>query len=114
MGTGGRVAAPLWLSFMEEALVGKPVAHFQMPEGIDCMNVDPESGLRARADNLEAYLECFKTGTAPKEFTPVWRYDPELGTETLVTDEHAEPAVRPAGPPDAARGRGAWGSQNFQ
>ncbi len=114
MGTGGRVAAPLWLSFMEEALDGKPVAHFQMPEGIDCMNVDPESGLRARADNLEASLECFKSGTAPKEFTPVWRYDPELGTETLVTDEHVAPAVVPAGDPAGARPRGAWGPQNFQ
>jgi len=94
-GTGGRVAAPLWLSFMEKALAGRPVTDFPMPNGIDCMHIDPDSGLRARADNLQAYLECFKQGTAPRAFTPQWRYDPELGTETLVTDEYTDPRPAP-------------------
>jgi len=90
-GTGGKVAAPLWLSYMQDALKDQPVADFPMPEGIDCVNIDPGSGLRARADNMSAYLECFKHGTAPSAFTPVWQFDPALGTETLVTDEYVEP-----------------------
>jgi len=80
-----------------------------MPEGIDCVNVDPESGLRARADNMNAYLECFKRGTAPKAFTPVWKYDPDLGTETLVTDEHVEPISDPS-----VRGNGGYVPRNVQ
>ncbi len=90
-GTGGRVAAPLWLRFMQPALEGQPVADFPMPDGIDCTHIDPESGLRARADNLKGYLECFRSGTAPREYTPIWRYDPVLGTETLVTGEASGP-----------------------
>jgi penicillin-binding protein 1A len=91
-GTGGRVAAPLWLRFMQRALEGQPVADFPMPDGIECTHIDPETGLRARADNLKGYLECFRSGTAPREYTPVWRYDPALGTETLVTGEADLPA----------------------
>lgn len=108
-GTGGRVAAPLWLSFMKEALDGRPLADFHMPEGIDVVNVDPETGLRARANNANAYLEYFKHGTAPTAFTPVWKYDPELGTETLVTDEYVETISDPS-----VRGNGGYVPRNVQ
>jgi len=83
-GTGGAVAAPIWLDFMQKALAGMPVKEFAMPEGIACVNIDPASGLRARENNLNAYLECFKRGTEPREFAPVWRVDPDSGSETMV------------------------------
>jgi len=89
-GTGGRVAAPIWLDFMQQAMKDKPVADFTMPPGISCVNVDPKSGLRARDGAVDAYLECFKRGSEPRTFSPVWRYDPDLGTETLVTDENID------------------------
>jgi penicillin-binding protein 1A len=99
-GTGGHVAAPVWLAFMKEATANTSVSDFTMPNGIACVHVDPETGLRARADNVQAYLECFKRGTEPRTFTPIWKYDPELGTETLVTDETTDPVnVRDTPPP---------------
>ena len=102
-GTGGRVAAPLWLDFMKSALEQRPVADFPMPSGIECTHIDAETGLRARADNLQAYLECFRHGTAPRTFTPVWRYDPDLGTETLITNGVAEPPGAPNAPTRSPR-----------
>ena len=106
-GTGGRVAAPLWLAFMKEAIAGRPVTDFEMPSGIKCVMVDPDTGMRARADNMSAYLECFKEGTEPTEFTPIWRYDPRLGTEVLVTDERpgSQSISAPAPPTHDTRGQ---------
>ena len=86
-GSGGRVAAPIWLDFMKVAMADRPVRDFDMPDGIACTHIDPESGLRARAGNVSAYMECFKRGTVPEQFTPIWRYDPVLGAEVLVTGD---------------------------
>ena len=85
-GTGGKVAAPIWLAFMRKALEGTPVREFAMPEGITCVNIDPATGLRAREYNLRAYLECFKQGTEPNRFEPTWEVDPDSGSETLVVE----------------------------
>lgn len=65
MGTGGRVAAPIWLDFMKPALAGMPVRDFEIPEDIRCVNIDPWSGRRAGEWTSKPFLECFKTGTEP-------------------------------------------------
>jgi len=65
MGTGGRVAAPIWLDFMQPALVGTPVTDFEIPENISCVNIDPNSGRRAGEWTAKPFLECFKVGTEP-------------------------------------------------
>src|SRR6185369_11869728 len=65
MGTGGRVAAPIWLDFMKPALAGTPVRDFEMPEDINCVNIDPDSGKRAAEWTAAPFLECFKEGTEP-------------------------------------------------
>jgi penicillin-binding protein 1A len=51
--TGGRVAAPIFLDFMQEALGDTPVHDFAIPPGITMVSVN---GL----------LECFKEGTEPQ------------------------------------------------
>jgi penicillin-binding protein 1A len=100
--TGGHIAAPLWVRFMQKALAGHPVTDFEMPDGIRCVNIDPETGLRARADNMKAYLECFKDGSEPQQFTPLWRYDPDQGTEVLAPDGvNAPPQPSPVVPDGA-------------
>jgi penicillin-binding protein 1A len=63
--TGGRVAAPIWKSFMELALAGVPPAEFVIPEGLKCVNVDPATGARA-APGGASRLECFRPGTEPQ------------------------------------------------
>jgi penicillin-binding protein 1A len=99
-GTGGRVAAPIWLDFMKKAVANMPVHDFDMPNGISCVHIDPATGLRARIDDVDAPLECFKRGSEPRTFTPIWRYDPALGTETLITDENIDPHAVTTSPPE--------------
>ncbi len=50
--TGGRVAAPIFLSFMEAALGDAPVQDFAIPDGVALVSVKGD-------------LECFKKGTEP-------------------------------------------------
>jgi membrane peptidoglycan carboxypeptidase len=51
--TGGRVAAPIFLSFMEAALGTTVVNDFPIPEGVALVSVNGE-------------LECFKKGSEPQ------------------------------------------------
>jgi len=68
--TGGRVAAPIWVEFMEKALGDRPVADFALPEGISFVNINPRTGLRAVPGGA-AILESFRRGTEPQAVTVV-------------------------------------------
>ena len=63
--TGGKVAAPIWKSFMENALADQPRAEFAVPGGLKCVNVDPSTGGRATPGSATR-LECFRPGTEPQ------------------------------------------------
>ena len=63
--TGGKVAAPIWKTFMEQALADQPRSEFPVPEGLKCVNVDPNTGGRA-APGGATRLECFRPGTEPQ------------------------------------------------
>ncbi len=65
--TGSRAAAPIWLSFMQEAVRGRPVEVFQIPPGIIFAKIDTESGLLASPKSREVTFECFVEGTEPRE-----------------------------------------------
>ena len=62
--TGGRVAAPIWTRFMEEALEGRPIADFRIPPDVTLVNIDEATGLRAVPDRASV-LEVFRRGTEP-------------------------------------------------
>jgi penicillin-binding protein 1A len=64
--TGGRASLPIWLSYMQKALRGRPQEMFPEPEGIVWVNIDPENGKRAGADTKRSVREPFKEGTEPK------------------------------------------------
>ncbi len=68
--TGSRVAAPIWLDFMQQILADKPVRAFQSPEGVVFSKIDAETGLLPTEDSKEVIIECFKEGTVPSEYTP--------------------------------------------
>ena len=72
MGTGGRVAAPIWLEFMQAAVASQPVRDFELPEGIRCVNIDAATGTRATEHTANAFLECFKEGSEPPEPATYW------------------------------------------
>jgi penicillin-binding protein 1A len=99
--TGGRVALPIWLAFMKEAMRGKPRSEWPRPAEVEVARVDPRTGLRAAPGQLEAIEEVFLPGTAPQETAPL----PGATTpETLLLEEsHAVGAKAP--PPAPARSR---------
>ncbi|PKL52244.1 MAG: penicillin-binding protein [Nitrospira bacterium HGW-Nitrospira-1] len=65
--TGARAAAPIWVSFMNNALKGEP-ENFSIPEGIVSYSIDPETGLLSRDGS--GIKEYFKEGTQPRQIAP--------------------------------------------
>jgi len=63
--TGSSVAAPIFRSFMAEALDGQPMVDFRIPPGVRMIWIDAETGARATAGARGAILEAFKPGTGP-------------------------------------------------
>ncbi|WP_284311723.1 penicillin-binding protein 1A [Labrys miyagiensis] len=63
--TGGSLAAPIFGSFMKQALADKAPVPFRVPPGLKLISIDRKSGLRA--DGASAILEAFKPGTAPPD-----------------------------------------------
>jgi penicillin-binding protein 1A len=81
--TGGRVSAPIWKTFMEQALAGLPPAQFPIPDGLKCVNVDPATGARA-ATGTAGRLECFRPGTEPQPGA--------MPVQVVQTGESGEPS----------------------
>lgn len=65
---GAGVAVPIWTEFMKNALRGKPITNFEVPEDIVFYKVDPHTGLLALENNPDAILLPFIKGTEPKEY----------------------------------------------
>jgi membrane peptidoglycan carboxypeptidase len=63
--TGGRVAAPIFESFMEATLGDAPINDFNIPEGVSFVSVNGS-------------LECFKQGTEPHTRQAANEYQDEL------------------------------------
>ncbi len=59
--SGGRVAAPVWLAFMQEALQGQPVTDFPIPPGIRFVRqaVQEETDAITRTPEGNPYFEVF-------------------------------------------------------
>ena len=55
--TGGRAALPIWIDFMKVALANRPVADFEVPEGVVFARVDPQSGGLASSGQLLPFAE---------------------------------------------------------
>lgn len=68
--TGAHAALPIWLTFMQHALKGKPRLPFKQPAGIVVERIDPQTGLLAPESSTTAIEEFFASGTEPKETAP--------------------------------------------
>ena len=60
--TGSRVAVPIWTTFMKEALAGKPVEDFPIPEGVVLVPVD----LSTSGTCVKPVIMAFLAGTEPR------------------------------------------------
>lgn len=62
---GGRVALPIWIEFMKNALREMPQSAFPVPDGIELVEIDPMTGLLAGPECPDRIVEAFIPGTAP-------------------------------------------------
>jgi penicillin-binding protein 1A len=64
--SGGRVASPIWLEFMQGALKDRPITDFSIPSSIRFYRIDAESGREVRGKTrARTRFEAFVPGTAP-------------------------------------------------
>ena len=79
--TGSNVAAPIFKSFMAEALADQPSIPFRIPPGIRLVRVNGETGRPARSGDKGVILEAFKasTGTGGSQTVIDGGYDPGTG-----------------------------------
>lgn len=61
--TGGIAAAPIWLSFMKEALKDSPIKDFEVPQGIVFLKMDEKTG--AILEGGEGVFQAFKEDNLP-------------------------------------------------
>ena len=66
--TGGKVAAPIWGNFMKDALLIYPSKPFKIPNNIEMVIVDHETGLLSNPNTDKTIYEAFVTGTAPTTY----------------------------------------------
>lgn len=63
---GGSTALPIWISYMAEALAGKPERPLKQPAGIASVRIDPETGKLAAPGQANAIFEIFRTENVPQ------------------------------------------------
>ncbi|MEL7272514.1 MAG: penicillin-binding protein 1A [Pseudomonadota bacterium] len=63
--TGGGLASPIFVDFMQEALTTTSAIDFRVPEGVKLYPINAKSGLLASAGNPGVIMEAFKPGTKP-------------------------------------------------
>ena len=68
--TGARAALPIWQTFMEGALRGKPAQDFPQPPGVTVVAIDRQTGLKANeaAGCTDVISEAFVAGTEPTAY----------------------------------------------
>lgn len=84
---GNKAALPIWMSFMQQALKGKPAYSLIQPPGIVSVRIDPHTGKQTSAANSSAIFEQFMTPYLPDKERALdvpHDYEPEnQGEESL-------------------------------
>jgi penicillin-binding protein 1A len=68
--TGSRAAIPIWLQFMQEALVNRPKINFPVPTDIQYLKVKSESGEPAKFGDTNSKFELFSQNFLPEKEQP--------------------------------------------
>jgi penicillin-binding protein 1A len=75
---GGRTALPIWVDYMQNALLDRTVTparrvvhgDFIPPPGVVQVLIDPDTGLLARRNGGRTVLEWYRAGSEPTDYTP--------------------------------------------
>ena len=80
--TGSNVAAPVFKSFMADALTKEDAVPFRIPPGIRLVRLNAETGQLARPGDRNVFLEAFKPGSEPtgREVVLDGGYNPSTGS----------------------------------
>ena len=110
--TGGKVAAPIFGEFMQQALADQPPAPFRIPPGLKLTRVNLRTGLRAGADDPQSIMEAFKPGEEPDDAYSVIGFTGSAssggtGDEDPAEDSYYQPQPRQNPGPGSGRG-GVW------
>lgn len=65
--TGSSVAVPIFRDFMADALKDAPVIPFRVPPGVRQVQINADTGARARAGDRNVLWEAFVSGTEPTD-----------------------------------------------
>lgn len=65
--TGSSVAVPIFYEFMKEALKDAPIIPFRVPPGMRQVQINAETGVRARPGDKRVIWEAFVSGTEPSD-----------------------------------------------
>lgn len=112
--TGASVAVPVFEGFMKEALKDAPIIPFRIPPGIRQVQINAETGARARPGDKRVIWEAYKPGTEPTDksyilsdggIVPVGGFHratalPADGTDTEV--ENNDTVGEPASPAETS------------
>jgi penicillin-binding protein 1B len=63
--SGSQAALPIWVEFMNRALAGTPSIPFDAPEGVNFVDIDPDTGKLAVPGCPRVFREAFLAGTEP-------------------------------------------------
>jgi penicillin-binding protein 1B len=72
--SGAQAALPIWLAFMQRALAGRADHPFEVPPGINFVDIDRDTGGTAISSCLRVFTEAFIPGTEPAEVCEVHRF----------------------------------------
>jgi penicillin-binding protein 1A len=112
--TGGKLAAPVFGSFMKEALADQPAAPFRIPPGVKLARVNLRTGLRAGEEDPQSIMEAFKPGEEPDDaYSVIGFTDQSTGAmpgrddESSADDSYYQPPPRQSPAYGSGRG-GLW------
>ncbi len=106
--TGANSALPIWTDFMQVALAQHPEweGDWEMPAGVEQVEINPKTGELAAADDVEKRVELFINGTGPnnaneapvEEATPV-----ELPSPSPLEQPYPEDPIPTSSPSPSPR-----------
>ena len=116
--TGANSALPIWADFMQVALAQHPEweGDWQMPTGIEQVEINPRTGQLATPEDTEKRVELFINGTGPSQsLEPVEEATPEELPSPSPSIEHPfeevpVPTVSPTPTPRRAPDAGLEGT----
>ncbi|MBY7649133.1 MAG: penicillin-binding protein [Candidatus Liberibacter europaeus] len=93
--SGGTLAAPIFNSFMKEALKDIPPSRFVIPKGMKLIPINKWTGMLAKKNDPNTIIEAFKPGTGPsKTYTVIDESNNASSEEILRRSPQAEQIFR--------------------